>query len=138
MAKVMLSRGCYVPVVTTPPPDTRRPRSVYGVGDDPDPRFSLANERTALAWLRTALAFVAAGTGLLVVIRSQGQLRGARWIGVLGCIVGALIAVGAVARWRSIERALRLSQPLPAPTLLLAAVVTIAVLAGALVIIDLV
>lgn len=29
----------------------------------PDPRFSLANERTVLAWLRTSLAFVAAGLG---------------------------------------------------------------------------
>ena len=41
-----------------PPPATphRRPRSVYGGGEEPDPRFSLANERTALAWMRTALA----------------------------------------------------------------------------------
>ena len=33
--------------------DQRKPASVYGQGDEPDPRFSLANERTALAWQRT-------------------------------------------------------------------------------------
>src|SRR5690242_8700039 len=45
------------------PTDGRRrfPRSVFDHGDDPDPRFSLANERTFLAWIRTGLAFVAAG-----------------------------------------------------------------------------
>jgi putative membrane protein len=35
--------------------DQRTPQSVYGQGDEPDPRFSLANERTALAWMRSAL-----------------------------------------------------------------------------------
>ncbi|MEZ5200430.1 MAG: DUF202 domain-containing protein [Micropruina glycogenica] len=42
----------------------RWPAWVYGVGDDPDPRFSLANERTFLAWIRTGLAFVTAGLGI--------------------------------------------------------------------------
>src|SRR6478609_7961011 len=41
--------------------DRRFPRSVFEHGEDPDPRFSLANERTFLAWIRTGLAFVAAG-----------------------------------------------------------------------------
>ena len=36
-----------------PPVPHRRPLSVYGHGEEPDPRFSLANERTALAWMRT-------------------------------------------------------------------------------------
>ena len=44
----------------------RWPAWVYGVGDDPDPRFSLANERTFLAWIRTGLAFVTAGLGRAV------------------------------------------------------------------------
>ena len=34
------------------------------VGEAPDYRFSLANERTFLAWIRTALGFLAAGVGL--------------------------------------------------------------------------
>ena len=44
--------------------DRRFPRSVYGEGEEPDPRFSLANERTFLAWLRTALAMYAAAFAL--------------------------------------------------------------------------
>ena len=45
----------------------RKPASVYGQGDEPDPRFSLANERTALAWMRTALALVAAGVAIISI-----------------------------------------------------------------------
>ena len=36
-----------------------------GVGHEPDYRFTLANERTFLAYIRTALAFFAAGTAIL-------------------------------------------------------------------------
>ena len=43
---------------------TRQPRWVYDEGDEPDPRFSLANERTFLAWVRTALAMLAGGVAL--------------------------------------------------------------------------
>ncbi len=42
----------------------RWPRSVFGVGTEPDPRFTFANERTFLAWIRTALALLAAGISL--------------------------------------------------------------------------
>ena len=42
----------------------RFPKSVYGQGDDPDARFSLANERTFLSWIRTSLALIAAGVAL--------------------------------------------------------------------------
>lgn|GEM_PF-3938267 len=44
----------------------RRPEWVCGVGSDPDPRFSLANERTLLAWIRTSLALSAAGLAVLL------------------------------------------------------------------------
>ena len=46
------------------PVPRRFPRRVYGVGTEPDARFSLANERTFLAWIRTALALIAAGVAL--------------------------------------------------------------------------
>ena len=44
--------------------DRRFPRRVYGAGQEPDVRFSLANERTFLAWVRTSLALVAGGVAL--------------------------------------------------------------------------
>jgi putative membrane protein len=47
--------------------DQRKPESVYGQGDEPDPRFSQASERTALAWMRTALALVAAGIAIISI-----------------------------------------------------------------------
>lgn len=34
------------------------------LGEAPDYRFSLANERTFLAWIRTSLGFLAGGVGL--------------------------------------------------------------------------
>ena len=39
----------------------RRERRLEQTGQDPDPRFTFANERTFLAWNRTALALIAAG-----------------------------------------------------------------------------
>jgi len=50
-----------------PVSNQRRPGIVYLVGDGPDPRFSLASERTTLAWMRTALALVAAGIAIISI-----------------------------------------------------------------------
>ena len=110
--------------------DPRRPRSVYGVGDEPDPRFSMANERTALAWVRTALAFVAGGVGLTSVARLAGLSRFLDVVAGVLCALGALLAVSAVLGWQRRERAMRLDRPLPAPIALpwLAAGVTVAAL----------
>jgi putative membrane protein len=46
---------------------TRFPVHVYRHGEEPDPRFSLANERTFLAWIRTSLALLAAAVALLAL-----------------------------------------------------------------------
>ena len=55
--------------------DRRWPRAVYGVGTEPDPRFSFANERTFLAWIRTSLGFLAAGVAIAAVSGFSDQLR---------------------------------------------------------------
>ena len=55
-------------------PDRRWPRQVYAVGTEPDPRFSFANERTFLAWIRTALGFLAAGVAIAAVARLAGPV----------------------------------------------------------------
>ncbi len=90
----------------------RRPRSVYDAGDEPDPRFSLANERTFLAWIRTSLALVAAGLALEVFV-------GGAAVKVLAAgliAVGALLAFTSWRHWALAERALRTKSPLPAPS----------------------
>ena len=100
-------------------PRPRRPGRVYGVGGEPDARFSLANERTALAWLRTSLALVAAGVGLTSVAELAGLARWLDVVAALLCLCGGGLAVEAVAGWRRPERALRLGAALPAPRALL-------------------
>ena len=95
--------------------DSRRPRAVYRLGAEPDPRFSMANERTALAWVRTALAFVAGGVGLTSVARIAGLSRLLDVVAAALCVLGALLAVVAVVGWRRRELAMRLDRPLPAP-----------------------
>ena len=95
--------------------DQRKPESLYGHGDEPDPRFSLANERTALAWMRTALALVAAGAAIISVSSLGVVPRWTALIGAASCLGGALLAWRAVAGWERVERALRMKQPLPSP-----------------------
>jgi putative membrane protein len=95
--------------------DDRKPDSVYGLGEEPDPRFSMANERTSLAWMRTALALVAGGVALISVATLADMPRWAPLVGAASCAGGGALAVRAVASWAKVERALRLRQPLPAP-----------------------
>ena len=113
---------------------------MYGVGDEPDPRFSFANERTFLAWIRTALGFVAAGVALAAVGRlGDGVGAEVRAASVLLVAAGLLCGVGAFTRWLRNERAMRLNQPLPSSRLLvaltalvvLAAITALAVVAAA-------
>ena len=98
-----------------PSADARRPRWVY-VGDEPDPRFSLANERTFLAWVRTTLALVAGAIALESLGLPERDVP--RTIVVLALLAFALLmTLLAFLRWARIERAMRLHQPLPAFTL---------------------
>nr|WP_230209171.1 DUF202 domain-containing protein [Tetrasphaera sp. HKS02] len=111
--------------------DARGPRSVYGVGEEPDPRFSLANERTALAWMRTALALVGGGVAIVSLSGLATLPRWAALVGAGACVGGGALALRAVTAWAGVERALRLRQPLPAPRalpLLAAGVVLLAML----------
>lgn len=94
------------------PSDRRWPSSVYGSGDEPDPRFSLANERTLLAWIRTALALVGAGV-VLDAVELEVSDTVQHVVGAILVVIGGLAAVGAWFRWASIERAMRNGRPLP-------------------------
>lgn len=90
----------------------RFPRWVYGSGTEPDPRFSLANERTFLAWIRTALALIAAGVALEAFnLPLQPGLRLAASIMLL--TLGVLVPLLSWLTWGSVELALRQASPLP-------------------------
>ena len=100
--------------------DRRWPRQVYAVGTEPDPRFTFANERTFLAWIRTALGFLAAGVAVAAVARLVGPLGLETRIGSIVLILcGLVCGVAAFRRWMINERAMRLGEPLPSSPLLL-------------------
>lgn len=115
--------------------DTRFPASVFRQGVEPDARFTLANERTFLAWIRTALALIAGGVALeLLGLQMQGDLRLAASLTLV--IVGVTVSCLAWFNWMRTERALREAEPLPSS--LLGPVVAVAVAAaGALVLLSL-
>jgi putative membrane protein len=88
---------------------------VYDPGDEPDPRYSLANERTFLAWARTALAILAGAVALHSLdVPAIGWLR--TLIVVLLIVLAILCAAMSIIRWARVERAMRLRQRLPAFT----------------------
>lgn len=92
---------------------------MFGVGSEPDPRFSLANERTFLAWIRTGLAFVAGGVGLSALAHfGAGEPIPAMAASVLLIATGVACAIGAWRGWVGAERALRLKGGLPRSPLL--------------------
>lgn len=92
-------------------------RAVFPDGDEPDPRFTLANERTFLAWTRTSLAFLAGGIAFeaFPITSIEPALR--TGISVFIIAVGMLIAAGAAGRWVNVERAMRNNKPLPVPAI---------------------
>lgn len=106
------------------------PEDVHAEGRTPDYRFSLANERTFLAWLRTALALV--GGGFAVDQFLPHLHRPVRvTLAVLLLVGGALCAFRAVDHWVRCERAMRRGEDLPVsrfPTLLALLVAVIALL----------
>ncbi|MBE9375804.1 DUF202 domain-containing protein [Saccharopolyspora sp. HNM0983] len=98
------------------PGEQRWPKRLYREGSEPDPRFTMANERTFLAWIRTAMALMAGGVGieaLNAVAEQPSALRTA--LAALLLVTGVVCSAGAFTRWVVTERALRRDTALPAP-----------------------
>jgi len=82
-------------------------------GPEPDYRWSLAAERTYLAYVRTALALLAGGIAVVGALPDAGHLALRRVIGLLLVLTGLLVGGTAQARWRHVDAAMRRREPLP-------------------------
>lgn len=126
----------------TPRPSGETGRSPFatrllGGGGEPDPRFTLANERTFLAWIRTALGLLAGGIALEAF---AGDLipQTVRVVLAAGLIaLSMVVAISASVRWLRVERAMRRRAPLPlaimTPVLSLGGALAAGVLLGVLI-----
>jgi putative membrane protein len=113
------------------------PEKVDSVGEAPDYRFSLANERTFLAWIRTALALI--GGGLAASQLLQSRSRAVELIvSLVPICVGAWLAVMCHGRWRRNQQALRRGEPLTGdvPRLLPLVIVGMAIVIAVIVVAD--
>jgi putative membrane protein len=111
------------------PPDPR------GVGSEPDYRFTLANERTFLAWIRTALALAAGGLAAVSLL----DVTLGETLGVVLLALSFVTAGSAYRRWALNERSMRLNEPLPTsrlPMLMAVSTAIVAIVAAAILVID--
>lgn len=109
------------------------------VGKDPDYRFSLANERTFLAWIRTALALLAGGVAAVQLVPAFKFHGGRLILGVTLLVLAIMVAAGSYYRWTANERAMRLGrslQPSLVPRLLAAGLTLVALMALVLVVVS--
>lgn len=115
--------------------DERPP--LHEVGDTPDYRFTLANERTFLAWVRTSLGLMAAGVAVVQFVPGPSALR--HTLGFVLVAFGGILAGVSYGHWERIERAMRLGERLPyskIPRVTAAALALVAAVALALMIVD--
>jgi putative membrane protein len=89
-----------------------------------DARFSYANERTFLAWNRTALASVTAGLAVTQLLPDFAVAGGRRMIGIPLIALGVVVSLASLRQWQANERAMEEGRPLPpSPLPMLVAVV---------------
>jgi putative membrane protein len=99
------------------PARSERAMKLLGGGCEPDPRFTLANERTFLAWIRTALAFLAGGIAVEAFTADVFVADIRKALAVTLLLLGMVISASACVRWLNVERAMRQRSPLPLPLL---------------------
>lgn len=92
-------------------PDATSGQFSKGSEIEPDARFSFANERTFLAWMRTALALIVAGVAVAQFADFGALLRGTIAVFIIGG--GSVLAFAGYRRWKLADRALRTGEPVP-------------------------
>jgi putative membrane protein len=107
-------------------------RSDPGTRDDdrePDVRFSYANERTFLAWIRTSLGLVTAGLAITQLLPPFQFGAGRRLIGLPLIALGVVVAVFSFRNWHENERAMRTGRALPKSVLPQVSAIVVSVVA---------
>ena len=103
----------------------------------PDVRFSYANERTFLAWIRTSLGLLTAGLAITQLLPPFDLPGGRRLIGLPLIALGVVIALFSFRNWQLNEAAMRAGRTLPESVLprLAAVVVSIVAVVGLLLVV---
>jgi putative membrane protein len=99
------------------PADSARQSEPTHPEQEPDYRFTLANERTFLAWIRTSLALIAGGVAVVQLVPAFGVPGVRHALGVVLTAGGGILAVLAVRRWKRVQTAMRRGGDLPPPRL---------------------
>ncbi len=105
-----------------------------GGGSEPDYRFSLANERTALAWFRTALALLAGSVGVAQLVPEFGRSGARIAVSVVMGLLSIVASLGGVWRWHRVQAAMRRGEPLPPAPFVVAQAVGLALIAATVVV----
>ncbi|MEY3972204.1 MAG: hypothetical protein RLY84_597 [Actinomycetota bacterium] len=106
------------------------------LGQDPDPRFTLANERTFLAWIRTSMALILGAVVVATLLSEIAFLENlVAPLAALLSLLGGSLALWAWFRWRRTETALRLGKSIPLSRVLLLLAAVLALLGLGMVVI---
>ena len=99
------------------------------MSEEPDYRFTYANERTFLAWVRTAVALIGVGVAAVQFLPPLEVAGGRRAVGTAFIVLGAVICVVARRQWAANDRAMRAGAELPASRLVPVVTVGVVLLA---------
>jgi len=110
--------------------DDPRGQEVAEEDTEPDVRFTYANERTFLAWNRTALALIATGVAATQLLPEFHIHGGRQVLGIPLIALGALVALTSFQQWKANERAMRMRRPLPRSPMALVLSIGIGVIAA--------
>jgi putative membrane protein len=102
----------------SPSPRGRIAELLLSGGTEPDPRFTLANERTFLAWIRTSLALLAGGIAMEAFTSDLFVEPVRKGLAVLLLLLGMLLSAGSAVRWLRVEQSMRNKAPLPLPLII--------------------
>ena len=108
------------------------------MASDPDYRFTYANERTFLAWVRTSVALIGVGVAATQFLPPLDVPGGRRAVGTAFILLGAVLCVVARRQWAANDRAMRSGAALPRSVLVPVATVGVVVLAAAVVVLTVV